>query len=725
MTPPSPETPPPVAERRPTVIEAHGDRRVDEWAWLRDRDDPALLPLLEAENAYTAAVMAPLAALRERLFEEIRSRIVETDLSVPVRRGPWWYYSRTFEGKSYAVHCRLPLSGPGRDPSVPPGCEDPGGADPASADPGGPAAWPDEVVMLDENELADGHAYLALGALSVSPAHRLLAYSVDTTGDERFTLRVRDLDSGEDTGDAVEGTSYGVAWANDDATLFYTRPDDANRPYQVWRHRLGAPQGDDVLVLEEPDERFHVGVGRTKDGAYVVVHLQSQVTSESRLVPADDPTAPARLVEARRQGVEYALEHHTGTLLVLTNDEAQNFRLLAAPAAPAAPAGRTEWRELVPHRPDVRLEGVDVFARHVVLFERIAGEARVRVVGVGGQPAFDRPLEPGEVLACPDSPSTSWAGANPEFDSGSLRYEYSSLVTPRSVFDVDMDTKARSLRKRQPVIGYDQQGYVTHRVWAQAPDGTRVPVSLLARCDTPRDGTAPCLLYGYGAYEISMDPVFSSIRLSLVDRGVVFAIAHVRGGGEMGRQWYEDGKLLHKPNTFSDFVACARHLIDEGWTSADRLVAHGGSAGGLLMGAVANAAPELFAAMVAEVPFVDCLTTMLDETLPLTVIEWEEWGNPGADPEVYGVMRSYSPYDNVRAARYPSMFVTTGLEDPRVGYWEPVKWVQRLRSADAGNRVLLKVEVEAGHGGPSGRYDAWRDDAQMYAFVLDAVGRAD
>jgi oligopeptidase B len=718
---PASDAPPPVAERRPTVIEAHGDPRVDDWVWIRDRDDPAVLELLRAENAHTAAAGAGLAELRERLFEEIRARIVETDLSVPVRRGPWWYYARTFEGRSYAVHCRLPVDGDGRDPSTPPGTEH-------AADTGGDTAlaelpaWPDEQVLLDENALAEGHAYLALGSLAVSPGHSLLAYATDTTGDERFTLRFRDLASGEDRPEAIEGTSYGAAWAEDDATVFYTRPDDANRPYQVWRHLVGSDPADDVLVFEEPDERFHLGIGRTKDGTYVVIGLGSQITSEVHVIDARAPETPPRVVEPRRQGVEYSVEHHSGTFLILTNDDAENFRLMAAPAGDP---GRGSWRELVAHRAEVRLDGVDAFARHLVLFERVEGEARVRVVPLAAHGAFDAVLPEGAAVPCPESPSTSWAGANPEFESATLRYEYSSLVTPRSVFDVDMDTLAATLRRRQPVIGYDPAPYETRRLWAGAEDGTRVPMSVVARRDTPLDGSAPCLLYGYGAYEISMDPVFSSIRLSLLERGVVFAIAHVRGGGELGRHWYEDGKLAHKPNTFGDFVACARHLVDEGWTNPGRLVARGGSAGGLLMGAAANAAPDTFGAIVAEVPFVDCLTTMLDDTLPLTVIEWEEWGNPAADPEIYRVMKSYSPYDNVAPRRYPRMFVTAGLEDPRVGYWEPAKWVQKLRAADPANDIRLKVELEAGHGGPSGRYDAWRDEAEVLAFVLDAVGLAD
>jgi len=723
---------PPVAERRPTVLEAHGDKRVDDWFWLRDRDDPGVLALLQAENAFTQANTSHLEALKERLFGEIKGRIVETDLSVPVRKGPWWYYGRTVEGLEYAIHCRLPVEAPGRDPSIPPvpptsaddagdlpQAETPSAAPPSAA---AEAPWPDEQVLLDENELASSNPYLRVANLSVSPGHGRLAYATDTTGDERFTLRVRDLATGAVLATEIEGTSYGVAWANDEATLFYTRPDPANRPYQVWRHRVGSSD-EDVLVFEEPDERFHVGVGRTKDGAFVLVELHSEVTSEAWAIPADDPDLAPRVIEPRRQGIEYGLEHHGDSFVILTNDEAENFRVVVAPDdAPSRP----HWREVIPHRADVRIEGVDVFARHLVSYERREGTPRIRVIGLEERrAAFDAPLNEGYVVPCPETPSASWGGPNPEFDSSVLRYEYSSLVTPRSVYDLDMDTEAAVLRKRQPVRDYDPERFVTERLWATAPDGTSVPVSIVHRGDVTPDGSAPCLLYGYGAYEYSIDPVFSPFRLSLLERGFVFAIAHVRGGGELGRRWYEDGKLLAKPHTFSDFVACARSLVASRWTSPDRLVARGASAGGLLVGAVANLAPELFRAMVAEVPFVDCLTSILDASLPLTVIEWEEWGNPVEDAAVYQTMKAYSPYDNVRTVSYPEMLVTAGLEDPRVGYWEPTKWVQKLRACDPSGRFLLKVELGAGHAGPSGRYGAWRDEALVLSFILDAVGRTE
>jgi oligopeptidase B len=696
-----------VAPRRPTILEAQGDRRVDDWFWLRQREDPEVLALLRAENAFTERQTAHLAGLREELFSEMKARIVETDLSVPVRKGPWWYYDRTVEGRDYAIHCRLPVQGTGPERESPPSMSD--------------GVRTGEQILLDENVLAVAHGYLDVANLSVSPGHRRLAYATDTTGDEHFTMRVRDLATGEEVGPGIEGTSYGVAWANDDATVFYTRPDAANRPYQLWRHRVTGHADDDTLVLEEPDERFHLGVGRTKDGEYVVVEMHSRVTSEVQVIPAGHPEAAPRIVEPRSQGIEYGLEHHGGTFLLLTNDDAENFRVVATPAD--APS-RDAWTELIPHRPDVRLEGLDVFESHVVSYERREGVPRIRVIPLPPDgPRWARELPEGYLVPSPETPSSSWGGPNPEFSSGSLRYEYSSLVTPRSVYDLDLLRGDATLRKRQPVLGdYEPTNYITERRWAVAPDGTGVPMSIVCRRDLPRDGSAPCLLYGYGSYEYSIDPVFSSLRLSLLDRGFVFVIAHVRGGGELGRRWYEDGKLLAKPNTFTDFVACAHSLVEGRWTSPDRLVARGGSAGGLLVGAVANLAPELFRAMVAEVPVVDCLSTMLDDSLPLTVIEWEEWGNPAVDPAVYAVMKSYTPYENVRSTRYPDLLVTAGLEDPRVGYWEPAKWVQKLRAEDPGGRVLFKVELDAGHAGPSGRYEAWRDEAFVFSFVLDTVG---
>jgi len=684
-------------------LEAHGDVRIDDWYWLADKEDPAVIEHLVAENTYTEAVTAATADLRDQLFNEMVARIEETDLSVPARKGRWLYYSRTVEGSSYGIHCRRPAGT-------------------------GDEAEGDEEVILDENLLAEGHDYFAIGNLAISPDHRWLAYSTDTSGGERYTMRFRDLDNGDESTESLGDTSYGVAWANDNATVFFVRVDEAMRPHQLWRHQVGTDPSGDVLVYEESDERYYLGVGRTKDDRYILCGLDSKVTSEVRVLSADDPGGQFTVIEPRRQGIEYSVDHdrgdpdkgRQGRFLIVTNDGAEDFRLMAAPDD--AP-GRTSWTEVNPAREGIRLDAVDPFANHLVVYEREDGETRIRVIDAvtGVSTPVDQP----------ETPSTVWGGANPEYDSTTLRYEYTSLVTPRSVFDLDLETGQLELRKRQPVLGdFDPNRYTTERRWARAEDGTRVPISLVYRTEMVAAGAgAPCLLYGYGSYEASMDPTFSSLRLSLLDRGFVFAIAHVRGGGEMGRRWYEDGKFLSKPNTFSDFVACARTLVDEGWTSPDRLVSRGGSAGGLLMGAVANLAPDLFRAIVAEVPFVDCLTTILDDTLPLTVLEWEEWGNPVEDPEVYAVMKAYSPYDNVRsvdqdgeAVRYPDILATGGLSDPRVGFWEPAKWVAKLRTANPENRVLLKTEMEAGHGGPSGRYDAWKDEAFVYAFILETLG---
>jgi len=714
---PAPAPPPaPVAERRPVTLEAHGDRRIDDWFWLRDKDDPSVVAHLEAENAYTAACMAGTVPLQEVLYAEMVARIQETDLSVPVRKGPWSYYSRSEEGSSYGIHCRRPADGVDLEP--------------------GDA----EQVLLDENVLAEGHEYFSLGNFAVSPDHRWLVYSTDTTGGERYTMRFRDLSTGEESEESIEDTSYGSAWANDNATVFYVRVDEAMRPFQLWRHVVGTDPAGDVLVIEEPDEHFYLGVGRTKDDRFVLCGLDSKVTSEVRILDADDPTGPFTVVEPRRQGIEYSVDHDRGDpdarrparFLIVTNDGAEDFRLMEAPED--AP-GRAHWTEVIGPRDGVRLDAVDPFARHLAVYEREGGETRMRVI--------EHATGISTPVAQPESPSTVWGEANPEYDSTVLRYGYTSLATPRSVFDLDLVGGELTLLKRQPVLGdFDPARYRTARQWATAEDGTPVPISLVYRPDLVSDpratapdsptGGAPCLLYGYGSYEASMDPTFSSLRLSLLDRGFVFAIAHVRGGGELGRHWYEQGKFAAKPNTFSDFVACAHHLVDGGWTSPERLVARGGSAGGLLMGAVANLAPDLFRAIVAEVPFVDCLTTVLDESLPLTVLEWEEWGNPVEDPAIYAVMKAYSPYDNVasvdadgRPVRYPDILATAGLSDPRVGFWEPAKWVAKLRAANPDNRVLLKTEMGAGHGGPSGRYDAWKDEAFVYAFVLDALALAD
>ena len=684
MAPPTP----PNAPRRPHVLSIHGDERVDDWYWLRDRDDPAVLAYLEAENLYAEAVLTTVTELRDRIYAEIRSRVQESDDSAPVRNGAWTYFSRTVEGQQYTIHYRRPTSG---------------GA---------------EQLLLDENALAAGHDYFSLGGFEISPDHRLLAYSTDVSGAERYTLRFRDLDTGAELADVVDDVTYGLAWADDIRTCFYVRPDEAMRPNEVWRHLIGTPPAADVLVYREVDERFFVDIGRTRSGRFVLIDASSKLTSETWFVPTDAPEQDPVLVAAREHEHEYSVEHQVSDengdrFLIVTNcDGAHNFKLVAAPVAKP---GRDHWGDVIAARDDVRLDAVNAFRAHLVLSERADGLDRLLVM----QP------DDTTVTALPaaDPVYSMWLGPNPEYEAPTVRYGYTSLVAPVTDFDYDPDTGTAAVVRVQPVLGgYDASAYTSKRLWAPAPDGTRVPISLVHRRDLALDGTAPALLSGYGAYEHSSDPAFRASRVSLLDRGFVCAIAHVRGGGELGRSWYENGRLDHKPNTFTDFVACAETLIAEGYTNASRLVARGGSAGGLLMGAVANLRPDLFAAIVAEVPFVDVVTTMLDPDLPLTITEWEEWGDP-AEPVAYERMKSYSPYDNVGARPYPAMFVTTGLNDPRVQYWEPAKWVAKLRvNSTSGKPILLRTEMGAGHGGPSGRYDAWRDEATVLAFVCSSAG---
>jgi oligopeptidase B len=685
---------PPTAKRVPVERTFHGDTVVDEYAWLRDREDPDTLAYLEAENAFTKEQLAHTEALQERLFEEIKARIQETDLSVPVRRKGWWYFTRTEEGKQYPSHWRKRAT---------------------EADtPHAPAEATPEELLLDQEVEAGDSDFFSVGVLDVSPDTALLAWSADREGDEVYELRFRDLATGTELPDVVPGTHYGSAWASDNRTFFYVKPDETQRPFQLWRHVLGTPTEDDVLVHQEDDERFFLGVGTTKDDAFILLHLGSKVTDEVWFLRADEPTGDFTVVQPREQDVEYGVEHHGERFFVVTNaDGAEDFKLMEAPDS--AP-GRANWTEVVPHRPGIKLGGIDVYADHLVLFERTAGVRRIRVqrLSDGDEHLIDQPEE-----------VSTASGGSAEFDTNVMRYGYTSMVTPSSVFDYDMDTRERTLLKQQPVLGgYDADRYATERQWATAPDGTTVPLSLVYRKDRAAGG--PALLYGYGSYEASMDPGFSSIRLSLLDRGFVFAIAHIRGGGEMGRRWYLDGKLLQKRNTFTDFIAAAEHLVAEGWTTPDRLAIRGGSAGGLLMGDVVNERPDLFGAVVAEVPFVDALNTILDPSLPLTVTEWEEWGNPIESPDVYAYMKSYAPYENVEAKDYPAMLVTAGLNDPRVSYWEPAKFVAKLRATKTdANPLLLKTEMGAGHMGPSGRYDAWREEAMVLAFVLDTFDIAE
>ncbi len=683
---------PPAAPREPTTRVLHGDEATDPYAWLRDRHDPRVRALLDAENAYTAAVAEGFDGLTNQIFDEIRARIQETDLSVPWRRGAWWYQSRTTEGRSYPIHVRRADDGSGTGPH--------------------PSAR--EEVLLDENVVAEGQHYSRVGAVSISPDGTRLAWAVDFEGDEAHELRVRDLTTGEDSAPITSDASYSLAWAADSTTLLYTTLDATQRPWQVWRHVVGAGRDHDTLVLQEDDERFFVHVETSRSGRWIVLAADSAITSEVHLLPADDPYVAPRVVAPRRQGVEYAVEPHLDDLFILTNaDGAEDFALFRAPAATPDPP---HWVPVIAHTPGTRLDGMDAIAAHLVVHLRRHGTTGLAVVDLrtGSLRDLDLPEEVGTIAP----------GVNEEFATATYRFSYESLVTPASIFDEDLTTHVRTLRKQQPVLGgYSPHDFETRRLWADAPDGTPIPLTLVHRRGLTLDGSAPCLLYGYGAYEASMDPWFSTARLSLLERGWVWAIAHVRGGGEMGRAWYRDGMLLAKPNSFSDLIACAGHLVLEGYTSPDRLALRGGSAGGLLVGAAMNKEPGLFRAVVAEVPFVDPLNTLLDATLPLTVTEWEEWGDPASDADVYRCIRSYTPYENVQPLPYPAVLVTASLEDPRVGCHEPAKWVQQLRAQSTGNRpILLRTDMGAGHAGPSGRYDAWREEAFVLAFLLSHVG---
>jgi oligopeptidase B len=692
---------PPVCPQRPSTATHHGVTLVDPYAWLRADNwqdvmrRPEALAAdirahLEAENAHTEARMAGTVALQARLFDEMKARLKPDDSSVPSPDGGFAYYSRYRAGGQHPLLCRIP-----RD----------GGA---------------ETILLDGDAEAKNQAYWQLAASAHSPDHQVLAYAVDDKGSELATVRFRDLTTGVDLPDAIPDTRGSLVWANDARTLFYVKLDDNHRPQSVWRHRLGTPVEQDVLVYAEPDPGFFVGLAATQSSRLVTIVAHDHQTSEVHLVDADAPDGPLRMVEARRPGHEYGVEHLPGSdggdLLILSNaDGAEDFKICRAPLATPDMA---HWREVVPHVPGRLILEMTAFADHMVRLEREDGLPRIVIrehaTGAEHQIAFAE-----------EAYSLSMA-AGYEFDTTSVRFTYSSMTTPAETYDYDMVTRARTLRKRQEVpSGHDPADYVTRRIFAPAPDGEQVPISLLYRKGTPLDGSAPLLLYGYGAYGISMPAAFATTRLSLVDRGMIFAIAHVRGGKERGYRWYRDGKLDRKTNTFGDFIAAGRHLVATGFTAERRIVAQGGSAGGMLMGAVANMAPDLFLGIVADVPFVDVLNTMLDKDLPLTPPEYPEWGNPLADPQAFATIRSYSPYDNVTAQAYPHILAYGGLTDPRVTYWEPAKWVAKLRRHQTGDGViLLKINMTAGHGGASGRYEGLKEVAFDYAFALEVAGLA-
>ena len=672
----------PRARKNPRETRIHGYTLTDDYFWMREKTSPDVLAHLERENAYTECVMVPTKELQETLYAEMLGRIQQTDLSVPARSGGYWYYSRTEEGKQYPVLCRRKGS-----------------------------MEAEEAILLDLNALAEGHQFLALGAYSVSDDSQWLAFSLDTTGYRQYTLRVKDLRTGELSTEQIERTGSAV-WASDNRTLFYTTEDEVSkRSDRVWRHIVGSAGSE--LVFDERDELYDVAVGKSLDKEIVFVGSYAKTSREIRYLRASEPTGDFQVIVPRSPGHEYDVDHYEGQFYITTNRGAKNFQVMIAPIDNPAEAN---WSPFIPHNPLVRIEALSFFKDHLVVSEREAGLTHLRIIQMRSRRSHR--------IAADEPDYTMTLAANPEFDTATIRYAYQSMVTPSSVYEYDMDSGERTLLKRQPVLGgYEPDAFEAQRVWAVARDGRQVPISLVYKRGTPLDGTSPLLLYAYGSYGISMAPTFSSARLSLLERGVIFAVAYIRGGGELGEEWREAGRMMQKMNTFHDFIDCAEYLVEHRFTSSSGLVIQGGSAGGLLVGAVANMRPDLFKAAVAQVPFVDIMNTMLDATLPLTTAEYIEWGNPNEQP-AFEYMLQYSPYDNIRAQRYPAMLVHVALNDSQVPYWEGAKLVAKLRDTKTDdNPVLLKTNLGAGHGGASGRYDALRETAFTYAFVLWQMGK--
>ncbi|HWQ33524.1 MAG TPA: S9 family peptidase [Blastocatellia bacterium] len=672
---------PPVARKAPKTTTTHGDTLTDDYFWLREKSSPEVIKYLEDENRYTDAVMKPTEAFQEALYKEMLARIKETDLSVPVKDGEYFYYSRTEQGKQYPILCRKK----------------------------GSLKSPEEIT-LDVNELAAGKQFMSVGSYNISDDGHLLAYSTDDTGFRQYKLFVKDLRTNQTT-PAIAERVTSVAWAADNKTLFYTTEDAVTkRSDKFFRQALGQKEGE--LLFEEKDELYRIFAGKSRSKGYIFLTSASSTTSETRYIAADKPTGALKVLLPREQNHEYYVDHHGQYFYIRTNDKGRNFRLVTAPVSDP---DKKNWKEVLPHRDAVMLEDIDCFAGHLVIYERENGLQKLKITDLASNKSH--------YIEFPEPVYSAFGNANPEFNTTKFRFSYQSFITPNSIFEYDVKTRQRELLKEQPVLGgYDRRQYQSERVYATASDGTKIPVSLVYKKGVKRDGSAPMLLYAYGSYGISMPVSFSSNRLSLLDRGVVYALAHIRGGGDMGKIWHEQGRLMHKKNTFTDFIACAEHLIREKYTNKDRLVIQGGSAGGLLMGAVTNMRPDLFRAVVSQVPFVDVMNTMLDASLPLTVGEYLEWGNPN-EKEAYFYMKSYSPYDNIEAKNYPNILVRTSLNDSQVMYWEPAKYVAKLRAMKTDKNVLLlKTNMGAGHGGASGRYDALRETAFDYAFILSQVG---
>ena len=694
---PTPVSTAPIARKDPKLTPLHGTVLVDDYAWLREKESPEVTAYLEAENAYAEAVMAPLAGLREELYQEMLSHIKQTDVSVPYRNGGWWYYTRTEEGLQYPIHCRR-------------------------ADVDGVPDSETEQVILDGNALAEGHSFMAIGGTDITDDGRWLAYSVDHTGFRQYTLHIKDLTTGEVLAGEVERVGS-VVWAadgpEDGRTLLYTVEDEEQkRQFQLWRHVLGTEHSADVLVFEEPDERFNLAAGRTRDGKFLVMEAGSHTTTESRFLAADNPTGEWTLVAAREDEHEYSIDHRNGLWFIRTNDAGRNFRLVTAPVATP---GREHWTALLDHRQDIMLEDIDLFARFFVSCEREDGLPRLRLWSFTEN---DRAIQSNEI-GFPEPVYSAFPHINREFDTDKFRYAYQSLVTPSSVYEYDLASGNSTLLKQVEVPGgFNRDFYASERVFATASDGVRVPVSLVYRRDKREAAGNPLYVYGYGSYGYALPIGFNANRLSLLDRGVVMAYAHIRGGGDLGKPWHDAGKMMVKRNTFTDFVTATEYLTASGYGDPARVAIEGGSAGGLLMGAVVNLKPEIFRAVLSHVPFVDVMNTMLDASLPLTVPEYEEWGNPN-EAEYFHYMLSYSPYDQLKPGSYPAMLVKTSLNDSQVMYWEPAKYVAKLRTLKTDhNSLLLVTNMEAGHGGASGRYDYLKEIAFDYVFLLRELGLA-
>lgn len=676
----------PVAAKKPVELEKHGDIRIDEYYWLRERDTEEVNKYLESENAYYEAQTAHTAQLKEDLFLEMRSRIKEDDESVPYLYNGFWYVTRFEQGQDYPLYFRR--------------------ADRAGAE---------EELLFDCNELAKGHNYFHLRGINISPDNQWVAYGTDTVGRRIYTIYIKNLQTGTFYKHEITNTTGSSVWGNDNNTLFYTRKDEVTlRSDKIYRHRSGSTPSEDELVYHEADETFNAFVYKTKSHRFIIFGSESTLTSEYSILSADEPLGEPKVFQSRIRGLEYGISHFEEHFYILTNaDGATNFKLMKTPVSKT---GKEHWEEVIGHREDVLLEDVDIFKKHLVLSERKQGLNLIRIIRWEDNAEYYIPFD--------NETYTAFPSTNLDFETVNLRYVYNSLTTPASTIDFNMDTREKTILKEQEVLGgkFDKDNYASERIWVTAGDGVKIPVSMVYRKDMKKNGENPLLLYGYGSYGATIDPYFSSVRLSLLDRGFICAIAHIRGGEYLGRQWYESGKLLHKKNTFTDYIDCSRHLIEQGYTSAEHLYAMGGSAGGLLMGAVINMAPELYNGVVAQVPFVDVVTTMLDTSIPLTTGEFDEWGNP-EDRKFYDYIKSYSPYDNIREGQYPNMLVTTGLHDSQVQYWEPAKWVARLREKKTdSNSLLFHTNMDAGHGGASGRFEALREEAMEYAFLLDLEG---